>query len=1395
MFQPRHLRSVRRRGAILLVVLALLTLFSIVGLTFVLYAEAESRAARHFRESETFVAPDEDPEHLLAYFLGQLIYGTDNLFSGLRGHSLAETMYGFNADPGVANIVPFSGVGRLRYPFQPYGGYPVPTVLQGQDNHDLINYTQFGADGFRRYPERHGWRALDDPQVAVPGAYTAGSVSYTYPDANNLFLAAVRASDGRVLMPSFHRPYTSVNPANPSDRTGWRGFGPLDPNNPNWTSAAGKYLTLRPRPADHSAAFPYPEDGGDVKNLDDAPGGNDSIWLDLGFPVKVAPNGKKYKPLFATLIQDLDNRVNVNVHGNIRGTWAGVLNWSSSLNDWQAQSNFDQSWTWFSRAGSDQGWGPWEVNLEKVITFNEEPNPAQPPRLEARKLFLGANRVRGRYEISNPLPYWGNNWYQVDAVRYLAGGPFYARTNSNANPWNSLSVRLPGHPGRAGTFCFPLFNAQAYDNSVISTEGRNHPLLYNFLYPSFTSSYALGGLSIKDRSFPASNLEALLRYGHIGSPALTSDLFLLCERSFSDAKTRRLVTTHAFDLNRPGATAWAWHPSGATNYTLPAGSPFPTGAPLGLPPVGAVSGEFDTDWRSVTAALGRLSLSRDLPNYPTPNTTVQRIRIQDPTVRGAFDRAQQARQQLAREVFDVLRLITGAADPATAAPNTPEFDALRWLAQLAVNLVDFIDKDDYLTPFNWQGAEWVFGTELPRLVLNEAYAEITNHALDLAPTVVQATRDYPVRFWIELHNPLHSDSVYLTESGVARLQVPADGALPAFSAYQLVIAQAPNDTHLARPNNVLGDPDPNQVRLVVSDFTHDTTAGVPFLTGDEINRVQPASGSLQGPVRDNNGYYVIGPRADFPGLANLASMRILDRGAANYRSLEYTLPVATDLTNLPAHTLLLRRLACPYVEPNPLPGQPVDPAKPYNSYVTTDYLESVALNDAVRVDAAGAHAGFTAVTARSAHGRKQPYAAHRSQQDVQQPSPAAAGQPRHTFFQANTPRTDPFSWLVFRDRPLINIMELLHAPSGKPHELTQRFLWLDGAGTLRKSDHLAPWTNPNARIYRLFEFLDAGFPIQGVTAGGRSIGKINVNNIWDFETFNALCDARPCLHFTDTDVRAVYDRLVRSRTPLYNPITATGELTPLDRPFRGFAAPHAASGDSQYPLGSGLEDTFLRPDPANPGRMLFEVAGGATPNDHPFMRYELLTKAFRNLTTRSNVFAVWLTVGFFEVIDDSDSTRPPRLGAELGRAENRHVRHRMFAIVDRSNLSVSPNDRFRPGPRPFFMNTDTAVTDPGDRTINLPLTQGRYDDHAFRIKPNDLLTIDVGADQEVITVIDVNYTANRIRALFTKRHAAGVQLTNVGATTRMGNPGPQPLFDPHHDDYVGVVRHFSIIGR
>src|SRR5262249_11712356 len=159
----------------------------------------------------------------------------------------------------------------------------------------------------------------------------------------------------------------------------------------------------------------------------------------------------------------------------------------------------------------------------------------------------------------------------------------------------------------------------------------------------------------------------------------------------------------------------------------------------------------------------------------------------------------------------------------------------------------------------------------------------------------------------------------------------------------------------------------------------------------------------------------------------------------------------------------------------------------------------------------------------------------------------------------------------------------------------------------------------------------------------------------DPETFRAICDAQPANYFRGTDVDRLFAQF------LYDPTGAAsgpGRRTqspvpgPGDRPFLGFAAGACPSGTGP----DGAADTLGRLTPC-----------AAAP--HPSLADHLLAKIAGQVTSRSNVFAVWLTVGFFEVTDDR--TRPVKLGAEIGRAEGRQVRHRMFAIVDRTNLSVA----------------------------------------------------------------------------------------------------------------------------
>jgi hypothetical protein len=175
----------------------------------------------------------------------------------------------------------------------------------------------------------------------------------------------------------------------------------------------------------------------------------------------------------------------------------------------------------------------------------------------------------------------------------------------------------------------------------------------------------------------------------------------------------------------------------------------------------------------------------------------------------------------------------------------------------------------------------------------------------------------------------------------------------------------------------------------------------------------------------------------------------------------------------------------------------------------------------------------------------------------------------------------------------------------------------------------------------------------------------------------------------------------------------------------------------------------------------------------------LLTKIFTNVTTRGNVFAVWLTVGFFEVnkedvVTDGNGVQARRvwLGQELGRAENRNVRHRMFAIVDRSALQTL-----------LTTTSQTAVTGPGSQTIQLAATSGTTNGNTWAITVGTVLAVGPTNTEKVMVT---KVAGNNVTATFAKAHAAPLTITVHG------NQGPPASpFNPHNR--VGLVPHYAII--
>jgi hypothetical protein len=1530
----RHPKQARR-GVILIVVLMLLTLFAIIGVSFVLYADSEASSARLDREAKALSRPDMDPTQALSLMLGQVLYGVDDangLYSGIRGYDLARGIYGGNTiyDPtsglyyALGNSTPFTGNGRLQYAY-PSPLYPTAPALAGQQDWPLVNYTYFfpqtklPSDNFIRDPDRYQARntllqaGLPDPRQTYVGASGA---PYTYPDHNNFYLGVIRASDGAVLAQSFHRPYM--------------GFGTLDPKSgynaatgfTNWTiPSVGpvsdplmKYKVLRPRPAEHPN-FPPPEDaGGDVKNFLGGPGywdpiqqkfcNNDSFWVDPGLPPMTGPDGKPFKMLAAMLIVDLGGRVDVNAHGNVRGTSGDHR--------------------------SVQGWGPWEVSLKPVL--NSTSNTS-----EWVNLFTGRVNnndpskpieVLGKYgynanQPTNPIPApagaaGGGNW-----AHYYAPVDYEAcqSTGQQSGQWFPAPPTVGVGAGVFGTATLP----RGYRNGS-QAERTNHPMIYNMSQPYPTPSSqvttAAGAISSWNLRFPASDMERLCRFSDTDGPSLASQLERLCPLNFNNpsetaatanllappAKRRLLVTTDSGDRNFPGFAPYL-NPSAAGSYainfaggqTIPQGSgqPFPT---LPTLPVGSPN-EFGNGWRAqvwqqaVPVALQRINLNRTLTPYPlypkgAPTTPPQQqstyaIRFDDPNLTAVqqqqFAQAQVDRQVLANDIYRTLVALTGAptpsnqTNPLAGLADQQVLAVRRYLAQIAVNIVDFIDEDDIMTPFNFYNpvddkldpgqinakapdiagpptvpAYWVFGTELPHVLLNEALAEhgTVNAAGTLEPVKVWAELYNPFQTYVSdpVNNPLQNQDAYAVPLWIDK--TTAAGSQP-YAPYQLVVSTtiAPSgvdDNATGAPAFVLMQTTADDFKALAPLVKDGTTpqAAAPGLAANAANI--PASS-----------YFLLGPQplagADTTMFRDpFLGSKVNAPNTPAVRSNNLSASVTPAPINTSGVAVLLQRLANPHL--------PFDATT--NPYVTVDYLTSVpvrAMTD----------------TTYASRSKRQPYGALTKLgafPAVTADSPVQdAGGPvdtnsnvQHSFGQANNPSTTPADWLVHLDRQVISPMELLHVSGSKPHMLTQNFVTRDnGTAAGRTSfQHRAPWfdegvTPPGSRrLYRLFEFLDTNnrAGTDNNPRAGRHTGKININAIWDFETFQALCDTQyngtagtGPNRFKTTDVQTIWNQILQSRSNgtanglagVPGPVNVSAAYinalnapyapqTPyqLNHPFLGLATGFsAAGGDTQNPNGQGLSETLLRQSMSAPGTLLMEPNPTKT---HPYERFELLTKIFNNVTVRSNVFAVWITVGFF---DYSTGT----LGPEIGRAEGRNVRHRMFAIVDRSN-SIAFNTTTKgittvtaptgtSGTSPSYglqsvnLNTAGVPNDPNPPPFNTQVVNNPNTGMNWAIGSRTqslvqplVLVYDPGdpAFEEVVVAVPVQVPIPgpgggqyyQLQAAFRKTHNANAQVVCCG------NPGPwiRP-YDPRQDTGLvltslsnnrtvvlpGPVLHYSII--
>ena len=292
MFRPSNppRRPRPRRGAILIVVLALLALFAVIGISFVFYADSEANAARIHREGQgrSEPIPPDVTQALNEYVLGPIIFDTNDLTNPLRGHSLMRSMYGWGVGAGQ-HTVPFNGAGLFHAAVDLSATFGIkstdpnyPVMLPDQAR--VVNFTTLtsgGTGSFNFDPEKSGFSGTPS---GTQRHYVGKNAPYTYPDLNNFYLAVVSPATGEVLAKSFHRDWLFngvFSPNGTPDKNGGTQAGgnpipelrlaPYNPSNSmlagntDWISVEGRSKILRPRPIDQltrdeilSVNVPYP---------------------------------------------------------------------------------------------------------------------------------------------------------------------------------------------------------------------------------------------------------------------------------------------------------------------------------------------------------------------------------------------------------------------------------------------------------------------------------------------------------------------------------------------------------------------------------------------------------------------------------------------------------------------------------------------------------------------------------------------------------------------------------------------------------------------------------------------------------------------------------------------------------------------------------------------------------------------------------------------------------------------------------------------------------------------------------------------------------------------------------------------------------------------------------
>lgn len=1331
-----------RRGVLLLVVLSLLTLFMMLGTTYMVVTARAKATARAFARAATAQqsAREGAGRQLVDDAFRILARGTTNVNckekSLVRGDDLLGDRYGRTL-PGI-NIrgqyarIAANGVSDLVG--GPNGGQATglislsleaplklsPASVSGR----IATLTFPGMCRSRRILRATGPSIAATDQLVIAAVSPIDGSEITAAQINR-GIAATAADpavihlviNGRELVGDLANAPTLNAPPYGDTHEAYDGFGDVpnragtmtDPylaslvgtdasDQPFDTYAATPDTSIQPNVRVQKMSFfgveNDPQNPANAPEIDnDADGVLDSKWIDVGFPVMRAEDGTPFRAQAAYLVLDLDSRLSLNAHGD-RFQLDALVTAAEPTNpllDWPLENSTlpppltDQQ---FSELPFGSGYGPAEVRLWDL--FSERPGflPDSGGADIAGVNHLWQRGVDGFYGSANPfVPNTAdtNQKRPTLGLTNLAGRYGYGpqvgnqpHTEGPGQPYfdDSLSaINDAGwHPQQAAVTnsFYPNTITDFWRTGVTPAQLEAGPDRYNS--PSDLS----GRMKvIADSQAPGDGLVSKLWYAkpaglwegdttddpyevRLARPSAYDNIFLPDE-------LERMLRIYDWDASQlPVRLAGLLGPDAERLRFLLTTDSWDTTAIVG-----------DT-WRQIETVLTDTNAGFDpavLGDLLAPETlTGRRLDLNRQTA--LSDGSAPARaERFCRNLYVLMWALI--KDPTSPTPPTPE--ACQAIAQWAVNVLDFRDPDSTMTSFYYDEDPrdgWnlspnlvVTGTERPEILITEALCWKEGASTNGGVHIV-------------LHRPwsakaLDGDSVLPYDGNGDPIDTPdirdPDAIAPELAARDPQGALM-NELDLGRLGG--NDPDSPVWRLKIGTNAQSRVIRFDLVDPNAIT-IDPAAPQYSSDDPDPqarfvppDGWICITGDSDDDPAGGAPQIEVgLPRLVINQTDGLSGGPVPSAAAS-GMQVLVLERLANPLLRHQPDASQ-----GNYNPYVEVDRIFDVPVADREEVaPSSDIPRQYYAARKRSLTGTTTSvFWRQRFEGDALETISSAAqydASKEDEVEKLTRPAGGRVAWFPWLNRPFTSPVELALVPTSSPDMLLEDYDgfmangWLDKLATAvgLQSDILVSDLFQSTIVPSRFADLATSVADPNVFANtGTGLDLLAINQISSWRepgrvNLNTVSDDR------------VWDATVR-RVP--RPATVTSKPSDnLDRSDAGFGIPAAIGGTAAAPAEDLLDLYGL------------DAGGGtifADPLTTPGQEYAdnpqfccLTSNRLANVATnRSNVFAIWVTIGFFEcdaagnfvmTTDVNGNATPREMGSDTGEIS----RHRGFYVFDRS---------------------------------------------------------------------------------------------------------------------------------